>query len=90
MDLDPITAEAGKKYFKQEVDIEYGITIGLKHLLNSETLILMANGAKKADIIVATVEGEITNQVPSSIARKYSNSYLYLDEEASSKLGDKI
>lgn len=85
--LDPVTAEVGKKYFKTNVDTQFGITIGLKKLMESKYLILMANGAKKADIVYETLNGPITNQVPSSIARKHGNAFLYLDKDAASKLG---
>ncbi|MGL5152609.1 MAG: glucosamine-6-phosphate deaminase [Clostridium sp.] len=84
--LDPITKTVGAKYFEEELDLKVGITIGLKHLLASKNVILIANHKKKADIVKATVEGDITNEVPSSLVRKSDNSFIYLDEEAASNL----
>lgn len=84
--LDPITKTVGSKYFEEELDLNVGITLGLKHLLNSNDVILIANASKKADIVKETVEGEISNKVPSSLARKCNSSFIYLDEEAASKL----
>lgn len=88
--LDPITTEVGKKYFKEKLNLEFGITIGLKRLMESTLLVLMANGTKKAAIVYDTVYGPVSNQVPSSIARKHKNSFLYLDKKAASKLRGSI
>lgn len=84
--LDPVTKKVGAKYFEEELDLTVGITVGLKHLLNATDVILIANEAKKADIVKKTIEGEITNEVPSSLARKGTNSFIFLDEDAASKL----
>lgn len=84
--LDPVTKTVGAKYFDEEVNVTAGITVGLKHLLESKDLILIANAEKKAEIVKKTIEGEITIEVPSSMARKNENSSIYIDEEAASKL----
>ena len=84
--LDPVTQTVGTKYFEEELDLKVGITLGLKHLLGAKNIILIANATKKADIVKATIEGKISNEVPSSLARNCENSFIYLDEEAASKL----
>lgn len=84
--LDPVTKSVGTKYFEEEVDITSGITLGMKHIMESKRIILMANALKKADIVKETVEGEISPKVPSSLARKVENSQIFLDREAASKL----
>lgn len=84
--LDPVTKTVGAKYFDQEVDVTSGITLGMKHIMESKSIILMANALKKADIVKATVEGEISVKVPASLARNVDNSQIFLDKEAASKL----
>ena len=84
--LDPVTKSVGKKYFEEDLDLKVGITLGLKHLLNSKNIIVIANDVKKADIVKETVEGEISNKVPSTLARTNKESFIYLDEAAASKL----
>ena len=68
--LDPVTLEVGKKYFDVDLDLKVGITVGLKHLLNSNQIILIANGDKKAKIVYKTINDEISNEMPSSLVRK--------------------
>ena len=88
--LDPVTKTVGAKYFDQEVSITSGITLGIKHIMESNSIILMANSLKKADIVKATVEGEISVKVPSSLVREVNNSQIFLDKEAASKLKDSV
>lgn len=85
--LDPVTKEVGQKYFDTELDLKVGITLGLKTLLASKHVILIANAEKKAEIIKATVEGEISNEVPSSLVRNHASGYLYIDKDAAKLLG---
>lgn len=84
--LDPVTKTVGAKYFDEEVDVQAGITVGLKHLLDAKEVILIANGEKKAEIVKKTIEGEITTEVPSSLARNSIDSSIYIDTEAGNKL----
>lgn len=89
IELDNTTKTVGQKYFDTNLDLKYGITIGLKHLLNSKRLILIANGEKKAEIVEKTLYGEISNNVPSSLARKKPNFFIYLDRLASKNIINK-
>ena len=76
----------GQKYFKTPVTIHKGITLGLKHLLESKKVLLLANGNKKADVIIKAVEGEVTNLFPASIMQMHLNGFVMVDEEAASLL----
>jgi len=89
MDLDAVTKVVGQKYFASETNLTRGISLGLKHIMASKRVVLMANGTRKADIVQLVVEGEITNQVPASLIRKHPNACLYLDAEASDKINNK-
>lgn len=90
IDLDETTVSVGQKYFSAAAILHKGITIGLKHLTESREVILLANGAKKAEVIKSTVEGEVTNAFPASIMQTHANGLVMVDEEAAGLLGQKI
>ena len=62
------------------------ITLGIKKIIEAKRVILMAWGEKKSDIIKASVEGEVTNQVPASFLQEHGNAIFVTDKEAASKL----
>lgn len=80
--LDETTTSVGQKYFKEAARLHQGITLGLKHLLESKKVLLLANGNKKAAVMQKALEGEITNALPASVIRQHTNSIVMLDEEA--------
>ncbi|MFJ5625055.1 glucosamine-6-phosphate deaminase [Peribacillus loiseleuriae] len=84
--LDPVTKDVSSKYFEEEVNVKQGISLGIQHIVESDTVILIANGAKKADIVKQTVEGEKTVEVPSSLVQDLPNVHFFIDEEAASLL----
>jgi len=86
IELDNVTQQVGQKYFRSTTKLQKGITLGFQNILQAKKVILMANGAKKADIIKTSLEEGITEKCPASILRKHANSYVYLDSMASSKL----
>lgn len=84
--LDETTTSVGQKYFKEATALTQGITVGLKHLLESKKVLLLANGNKKAGIIQKALEGEITDALPACIIRQHTNSIVMIDEEAAGML----
>jgi glucosamine-6-phosphate isomerase len=86
IELDDTTRAVGQKYFTQQTALQKGITLGLKHLMQSKKVILIANGIKKAEVIRKALEGEISNQMPASIIRTHPDSVVMIDEEAASLL----
>lgn len=88
VELDAVTKSVGQKYFAKPTKLDKGITLGMKHLLEAETVLLAASGVKKAAIVKEVVRGEPTNRVPGSIMQLHANGYLYLDREAASEIAD--
>tara|TARA_R110000868_G_scaffold113100_1_gene303861 strand:+ start:5680 stop:6408 length:729 start_codon:yes stop_codon:yes gene_type:complete len=82
INLAEMTLNVGQKYFDVPTSLHQGITLGLKHFLDTKTVILMADGIKKADIIQKTLEEEINSNIPSTIIRKHKNAIVMVDEEA--------
>lgn len=62
------------------------ITLGVKKIMEAKRVILMAWGEGKSNIIKASVEGPVTNQVPASFLQERSNTTFVLDKAAASKL----
>jgi galactosamine-6-phosphate isomerase len=86
INLDESTISVGQKYFKGPVVLKQGITLGLKHLLESKKVFLIANGVKKADVIKKTIESEITNNFPATIIRTHPQGVIMIDEAAAALL----
>ncbi|MGL6266419.1 MAG: glucosamine-6-phosphate deaminase, partial [Chitinophagaceae bacterium] len=80
--LSESTIKAARDYFDEPMDVNQGITLGLKTLLESKTVFLMAGGEAKAAIIKTVVEGSVTKDVPGSFLQEHLNCFVYLDEEA--------
>jgi len=85
-DLDNTTKHVGVKYFESAMPITRGITLGLKDIFSAETVVLQIIGEQKATITKQVVEGEITNLVPASLARKHTDTIMLIDKPATSKL----
>jgi len=62
------------------------ITLGVKKIMEAKRVILMAWGERKSNIVRASVEGQITTQVPASFLQEHNNAIFVLDKAASSQL----
>ncbi len=61
-------------------------SMGIKTIMNSKKILLLAFGTEKAAAIEKSVRGKITEKVPASILRKHRNSIFIIDRKAASKL----
>ena len=62
------------------------ISMSIRQMMKASEVLLIVPDARKAKAVKATLEGEITPQVPASIIRTHPNLALYLDEPAASML----
>lgn len=83
--LDEVTQQVGQKYFTKPMRLRTGVTLGLRHLAESKSVVLMVSGSHKADIVERIVNEEISEQLPASLVRKHPNGCLLLDSEAAVK-----
>ncbi len=60
--------------------------MGIKTIMSSKKVILLASGKNKAEAIFKTVNGKINPNVPASILQLHNNVTLILDKDAASKL----
>lgn len=89
IDLADITLTVGQKYFKNNIPLGKGITLGLKHLMQTKKVLLIANGVKKAEVIKRTIEGTVNNNFPATIMQTHPNGIIMTDSEAASLLSKK-
>jgi glucosamine-6-phosphate isomerase len=85
-DLDPVTKQVSAKYFTHKKELSQGITLGTGHIMKSDAVIVLADGAKKADIMKTAFGEGVTEQVPASILQRHPNVCLCLDEAAAQHL----
>lgn len=64
-----------------------GLTLGVRGIMRSRSLLLLARGESKAEIVRAAVEGPITPQVPASALQLHPFATVLLDRAAASRLG---
>lgn len=64
----------------------HALTLTIPALLKSEYTFSIVPTKPKAEAIYNTLKGPVTEQVPSSILRKYPNGILYLDNDSASLL----
>ncbi|KOR27063.1 glucosamine-6-phosphate deaminase [Clostridium sp. L74] len=87
VNLDKKTIESNSRFFgsKDEVPTR-AISMGIKTILHSKKIILLACGQNKADAIFKTIKGKITPNVPASILQLHKDLVFIVDKEAASKL----
>lgn len=86
-DLTEETIKANSRFFEDEKDVpRKAITMGIGNILHAKSIILIANGYAKSDIIADIIEGNITTTIPASVLHLHSNVLVITDEQAASKL----
>jgi len=86
IDLEETTKKGAQKYFSDTKALQDGITLGLAHIMNAKTVVVIANGLTKAYIIHQIIEGTVTESVPGSVLQRHSNCHFFLDQDAASLL----
>lgn len=81
------TIEDNARFFEKIEDVPtQAITMGIGTILNAKKVILVANGANKADAIAKSLEGPITSMVPASALQLHRFATYVITEDAASKL----
>ncbi|MCA5011982.1 MULTISPECIES: glucosamine-6-phosphate deaminase [unclassified Enterococcus] len=62
------------------------VTMGPVSVLKVKHLILIVNGAKKAEMVKKVLQGPVTEEYPASVLQLHPNLTVILDEEAASQL----
>ena len=56
-----------------------GVTLGVKNVMHSRRILLVANGTPKAEIVRAAVRGPVTEDVPASVLQLHPDCDVYVD-----------
>ena len=78
------TIEANKRFFDGNVDLvpKQAYTMGIKTIMQARKVLMVANGAGKAEIVKKAFFGPVTPEVPASILQMHPDFTLVGDEEA--------
>lgn len=81
------TIEDNARFFDKTEQVPcFAITMGVGTILEARKIIMLANGAKKADIIAEAIEGPISAQVTASALQLHRDVVVVVDDEAGAKL----
>ena len=78
--------EAARTFPAQEKMPAGLITMGISTMMNARTVVLLAWGDDKASVIGKTVEGKISDQMPSSFLQNHPNAKVVIDLSAAYEL----
>ena len=84
VDLTPATIEANKRFFDGNVDLvpKQAYTMGIRTIMQARKVLMVVNGAGKAEIVKKAFFGPVTPEVPASILQMHPDFILVGDEEA--------
>jgi len=87
--LDNKTIQDNSRFFDNDISRvpKKAITMGIKNILDADTIILMANGTNKAEAVKYVMSGIIDENIPvSSLNIHKGKVYVIVDKEAASKI----
>ena len=85
--LDDVTRQdAASDFFGKENVPRRAITMGIGTILDADRIFLMAWGEHKADVVRATAEGDVTDQVPATYLQGHPRTEVILDPASASQL----
>lgn len=83
VELDQETIEANARFFLTEEEVpRQAISMGIRTIMHSKKILLLASGKSKARIIRDTLFGDISPNVPASILQLHNDVTIILDHEA--------
>ncbi len=87
VNLDESTIQSNSRLFERKEDVPTkAISMGIKTIMYSKKIVLLANGIGKADSIYKTINGKINPEIPASILQLHQDVTVILDKQAASKL----
>jgi glucosamine-6-phosphate deaminase len=87
VELEPETIEANARFFESIEDVPTrAISMGIKNIMQSRKIVLIATGEGKAQAVKGMIEGPITPELPASVLQLHPDVTIILDEAAASLL----
>ncbi|WP_066504202.1 glucosamine-6-phosphate deaminase [Abyssisolibacter fermentans] len=85
--LDEQTIKDNSRFFELIEDVPTkAISMGIKTIMQSKKIILLANGEEKADSIYGAISGDITPEIPVSVLQLHPDVTFIIDKKAAMKL----
>lgn len=89
VDLTEQTIKSNQRFFGDEEKVpKQAYTTGIKTIMQARKVLMVANGAEKAEIIKRAFFGPVTPQVQASILQMHPDFTLVADEEALKLIGE--
>lgn len=86
VELAATTVASSAKYLAHSNLPTWGVSVGLKQLLASKELWLLANGGAKAEILKLVVKGPVGEAVPATLLRRHPRSFVMVDAQAGQEI----
>lgn len=87
VDLQDSTIEANKRFFSSADEVpRQAYTMGIKTIMQARKILVVANGADKAEILKKAFFGPVTPTVPASILQMHNDVIIVADSAALSKI----
>ncbi|MGN0813420.1 MAG: glucosamine-6-phosphate deaminase [Candidatus Coproplasma sp.] len=87
VELEESTIKDNARLFDRIEDVpKSAITMGIADVMQAKRVLLIANGANKAEAVKAMIQGEVTEACPASILQRHSNVTVIIDKEAAKLL----
>ena len=85
--MDPIFEEKVRKETEVPPDLKLGgLTRGIKNIMQTRKIVLIAKGAHKASIIGQAILGPVTTDIPASVVQLHPDCEILLDAAAAARL----
>lgn len=79
--------QLGEGWFPTINDVpKQAISMSIRQIMKSQTIIITAPDERKAKAVRDSVEGAVTNLIPSSILQEHADTHLFLDTSSASLL----
>ena len=87
VELEESTIRDNARLFDRIEDVpKSAITMGIADVMQAKSVLLIANGANKAEAVKAMIQGEVTENCPASILQRHNNVTVIIDKEAAKLL----
>lgn len=87
VNLDTDTICANARFFKDVKAVpKKAISMGIRTIMNSKKILLLASGEEKAQIVYDTLYGKITPEIPASVLQLHPNVIVIADKQAAKYL----
>lgn len=87
VELDERTRQDNSRFFgRLELVPTHAITMGIKNIMRSKHIVLIASGKEKSEAIYRMMYGEVTPACPASILQLHPHCTVIIDEAAASRL----